>query len=710
MKYLICLFLLLFPVSYKLSAQSTAQKIPAEVSKGILIGVTEPLATFMPSSSWVDELVRDENGVIKGPLNIENRFHDKVRNPNALPKGIDPILQRADVIKQERTMTIGQNFTGQGNTGVNPADPSLCVGPSHIIQMINGSSGARLRIYDKTGATLLAAQYMDAISGISGLGDPIALYDQWANRYILTEFSSSGNRLIMLVSQTADPLGSWYIYQFTAAQFPDYPKFGIWQNAFVCTANESTNKVYAMDRSTMLAGNPTTTLVSFSIPNSPSLGFQAPSPVNITGPLLPASNVKPLILRMTDDAWGASTNDELQMWELDLNFTTPSSSTLNVLPSLATAPFSSDLCGFVTLNCIQQPGTNTRLDPIREVIMNRVYIRVFGTYISMVLCHAVDVTGTDVAGIRWYELRKTGLGPWSIYQQGTYSIDNNSRWMPTIGMDAFGNIGLAYNVSSSSVYPSLRFTGRQFSDTLGQMTEPEQIIVAGTNSNSSNRWGDYNDLGVDPIDDQTFWMTGMYRPSGGWSTQIASFAFAGIPLSLQLENFEAVKRNEKVFLDWTLHATATQGTVEVERSIDDDFRTFSTLARINVRLDKSQYGFTDDQLPTSNFAYYRLKLIDDLGGHRFSPIRRINLSNEQSVQVYPNPIQSDAFYIKRNNGLESMNLDLTIYSLVGNKVRTEKLPKGSMVHKIDADLPAGVYLIKVSRLNQPIYQQRIVLP
>jgi hypothetical protein len=89
-----------------------------------------------------------------------------------------------------------------------------------------------------------------------GLGDPVAMYDAVADRYVLTEFSSAGNKLVIMVSQTNNPTGSWYVYQFTAPEFPDYPKYGIWPNAYICTSNESTNKIYAFDRPTMLSGAP----------------------------------------------------------------------------------------------------------------------------------------------------------------------------------------------------------------------------------------------------------------------------------------------------------------------------------------------------------------------------------------------------------------------------------------------------------------------
>jgi hypothetical protein len=176
---------------------------------------------------------------------------------------------------------------------------------------------------------------------------------------------------------------------------------------------------------------PTAVMISFSIPVSPALSFQAAAPVDISGTNMPPVGTKPLIMRMTDNEWGGGLIDGLEMWEMDLNFITPGLSTFTQLPTLATSSFSTNLCGFVTLNCIRQPGAQ-RLDPIREIIMNRAWYRNFNTHQSIVLSHSVDATGLDQAGIRWYELRRSGLGAWSIYQQSTYAPDTNSRWMGTI--------------------------------------------------------------------------------------------------------------------------------------------------------------------------------------------------------------------------------------------------------------------------------------
>jgi hypothetical protein len=506
-----------------LFAQLRTIKNPT-IIEGVLVKTTIPLKDFVPDILWKNEIVRDNNGIIGEKEEFEDKLHPSI-DLNALPKGIDPALQQKTF--ENNTAARGgliQNFNGMGNTGVNPADPSLCAGPNHVLQMINGNSGAYLTIYNKNGTVALAQVYMDAISTIEGFGDPIALYDQLADRYFISEFSASGNKLVILISQTNNPLGSWYVYGFTAPTFPDYPHYGLWNTAYICTTNENDNAVYAMDRTKMLAGNATATMQRFSIANSPTISFQASTPVCLEGTTAPPAGTPAMIMRMVDDAWTVAADaDRLEIWNLTLDFTTPSNSVLAQQPDLNTIPFDTGLCGYITLDCITQPSTQ-KLDPLRELLMNKIIYRNFGTHQSIVCNHTVDVTGADLAGVRWYEVRKTGAAAWNIHQQGTYSPDGSNRWMGSICIDGSGAIGLAYNVSSSTVFPSIRFTGRRACDALGIMTVPETTVIAGAVSQVGNRWGDYNSLCIDPADDRTMWFTGMYMPAaGGWSTRIAGF-------------------------------------------------------------------------------------------------------------------------------------------------------------------------------------------
>ena len=132
-------------------------------------------------------------------------------------------------------------------------------------------------------------------------------------------------------------------------------------------------------------------------------------------------------------------------------------------------------------------------------------------------------------GVRWYELRPSG-GNLTVFQQGTYAPDSNYRWMGSIAMDHSGNMALGYSVSSRTLHPGIRYTGRLAGDPLGTMPQGEATIITGAGSQTGglSRWGDYTEMTVDPVDDCTFWYVNQYHPSNGtfnWTTRIASFKF-----------------------------------------------------------------------------------------------------------------------------------------------------------------------------------------
>lgn len=484
-------------------------------------GVTGNLRDYVEPPGTVNEITKTE----KFGYHVKPWVHNESVNPNALPDGEDPALQK-HYVAPSTEKTLNQNWAAMGYTSVSPADPSVDVGPNHVVQMINGSSGAYIRVYSKTGTPLSTQVYFDNFMGMpGGAGDPIVLYDERANRWVLTEFSNTGNNMHVAISTTPDPTGSYYTYTFNSPSgFPDYPKYSIWDDEYIITANVGSNDIYALNRTNLLAGTATPAQM-FTQSNYGTIGFQAATPVSLNGTTLPPSGAPAMVMRMRDDAWTGVSTDALEIWNVNINWANSALSTFTQNIVLPIAAYESELCGYTSFSCIDQPGSNTNLDPLREVLMNRIHYRNFGTHESIVCCHVADVNGADRAGIRWYELRRTGGtgGTWSIYQQGTYSPDAHNRWMPTIGISESGNIGLAYNVSSSTVYPSLRYTGRRECDPLNQMTEPETVIIAGTSPNGSNRYGDYNAMGCDPSDGETFYMTGMYNTASNWSTRIAAF-------------------------------------------------------------------------------------------------------------------------------------------------------------------------------------------
>lgn len=485
---------------------------------------------FLGISPNLRDLPEVDQSVAQIPITIkEDRDRPmNAHNPNALPQGTDPALQHS-YPPPALNKALSYNWDGLGYSSVNPPDPTADVGPNHVVQMINGSSGARVRVYDKTGAAITGVTTMASLCGTtSGDGDPIVMYDERADRWFLSEFKSSGNQLLMAVSTTSDPTGSYYTYAVTSpGGFPDYPKYSIWEDAYVCTANVSSSDIFVFNRTNMLTGGAASAQF-FTQPNFGTIAFQAGTPVSLNGTVLPPSGSSAMVMRIRDDAWSGSSSDALEIWNIDIDWVTPSNSSMYQDQVLPVSPYDSDMCGYTTFNCIPQPGTSQTIDPLREVLMNRIHYRNFGSHESIVCCHVTDVDGTDHAGVRWYELRRTSVaGGWSIYQEGTYAPDSDNRFMGSICISASGNIGLMYNVSSSSTYPCIRYTGRKECDPLNTMTEPETEIVAGGGSQGTGtggRYGDYNQVGLDPSDGETFYGTAMYNPSSTWSTRIAAFS------------------------------------------------------------------------------------------------------------------------------------------------------------------------------------------
>ncbi len=471
---------------------------------------------------------------------------DRVVPPRA-PQ-IDPLLEKqANVPKAPDSDGFNlpiHNMDGQGFSGVNPPDTVGDVGAGYYIQMINGNGGTQVTFYNsETGAVAAGPITLDSLwtgggACASGFGDPIVLYDRMADRWMLSEFAGSGNHLCVYVSQSNDPIsGGWFLYDFPTPNFPDYPKYAVWPDAYYVTTNEATSSVYALDRASMLVGSAATSQ-RFTIPDLSGFGFQTATPADLDGEDLPVLGEPDgptppgIIMRHRDTEVhgpsGLPSEDLLEMWEFSVDWATPGNSSLTQVPSISVSEFDSDLCGLTSFNCFPQPGTSTTLDPLREVIMWRLQYRNMGSHEVLVGNLVTDVDGTDHGGIRWFELRRGGFaGPsdWTLFQEGTYSPDADSRFMGGSAMDVDGNIAVGYNISSSSTFPSLGYVGRLAGDPAGTMPHGETILVSGTASNGSNRYGDYSAMSVDPVDDCTFWFTGEYNSATTWSTRIGAFKF-----------------------------------------------------------------------------------------------------------------------------------------------------------------------------------------
>ncbi len=524
------IWILLFVSIHFVQAQKqTVIDVVVTETEATFIGMTPPLSELAPMPGLSPEKKAANKLRKKEITNFIGRAPAQIVNDNALPQGEDPVLQGENRNQLFPVLPL-VNIEGisSGVSGATPPDPSGEIGKDYYIQMVNATF---YKIFDKDGVAVsgnISANTIWSSIGFSSAGDPIILYDQEAERWYMTEFIFPGNTLLLAVSVTSDPTGSWMAYSFNTPNFPDYPKWSLWNNALCVTTNEqgpNTLPSYFIDRSALLAGAATVDMQRVEIPGIGSgPGFQVGTPVDWTGSVSPPSGANPMILRLNDDAWGGSAQDQIDVFEVNIDWSNSANTTVTNT-SVITAAFDTNPCsaGGGGFSCIPQPN-GQGIDGLPEVIMNQVHYRNFGSHESIVLNFIVDATGSNLSGIRWMELRRTG-GNWSVYQEGTYAPnDGLHRFMGGIAIDASGNIGLAYSVSGTGENPGIRYTGRRASDPLGQMTVDEFTAVSGGGSSNGDRYGDYAQMGVDPVNQRTFWYTGEYIKGGGqWATRIVAF-------------------------------------------------------------------------------------------------------------------------------------------------------------------------------------------
>jgi len=404
------------------------------------------------------------------------------------------------------------------------------VGLTQYVQWVNLS----FAVFDKTTTNVILGPVDGNTlwTGFGGLcethndGDPIVVYDKLADRWVFSQFALSltGPFLqCVAVSTTSDATGAYNRYAFSYSNLDDYPKMGVWPDAYYVTFNMFIGgiafagaDVCAYDRNAMLLGQPATQ-VCFQ--QGPSVASLLPS--DLDGHTPPPAGSPNFVMN-----FGVNS---LNLFKFHVDFTTPANSTFTGPVNIPVAPFTPFCNG--ARGCVPQSGDSTQLDSLADRLMYRLAYRNFGDHESLVVNHTV---GVDLnSGVRWYEIQSPNGTP-VVAQQSTFAPDSNFRWMGSIAMDSTGDIALGYSVSGLDIFPSIAFTGRTPADPASTMGA-ETTLMTGTGAQTGGltRWGDYSAMQIDPVDDCTFWYTTEYLKATGsfnWNTRIANFRFPGCNL------------------------------------------------------------------------------------------------------------------------------------------------------------------------------------
>ncbi|MEO5948010.1 MAG: hypothetical protein ABIP79_14425, partial [Chitinophagaceae bacterium] len=476
--------------------------------------------------------------VINGPVNANP--------PNPPSVGFDGIIF-------SETSALGQGFL--------PSDVNGEVGPNHFVQTVN----VAFRIFNKSGTPLTPLAALSSLFSPLGTvgnrndGDPIVLYDQLADRWIISQFvtlANPNNHQVIAVSKTSDPTGAYYLYDFAMPnnKFNDYPKFGMWPDGYYMTDNQFNQAgdaflgggYFAFDRLKMLAGDPTASYIYFdSCPTNAGCDIGGVLPADMDGLIPPAVGTPCPFAYFIANEYG-DPSDGLRIFDFHADFAVPANSTFSerVGSPLAVAAFDPrSRSGRADVNQPAPATTTHRLDAMEDRLMFRLSYRNFGTSESLVANHTVNATSPTLykAGVRVYQLtRATPAAPFTIAEQQTFDggiADLTNRWMGSAATNFQNDLAVGYSVSSTTVFPGIRYAAKLGTDAPGSgLAQGEQTIIdgAGSQTTTSGRWGDYSDLTVDPSDDCSFWYTQNYISTSGtgvWKTRIAKFAPGTVAVS-----------------------------------------------------------------------------------------------------------------------------------------------------------------------------------
>jgi hypothetical protein len=438
---------------------------------------------------------------------------------------------------------LGVGFTSLQSTtdGRNPSDNSLAVGPNHIVQIVNSRLAVFTKkgaLFDTTGKLIYGAVPTNTLfAGFGGVcearpnGDAVVRYDQLANRwlYVMPIFRRPANdstgpySMCYALSQGADPTGPFYRYEFKRPLFPDYPRPAIWPDGYYIPTSTSDDfiqkHVCVVEREKMLKGLPAREQCIVID------GVNFLNNADIDGQALPPKGAPNIMMA----AGGAQLNkvfgdDGIYFWRFHVDWNDTTKTKLTGPEKITVAPYRY-LCGGQLTSCVSQPGTDRRLDAQGDKIMQRLVYRRVNGHESIVALHSVN-TAAGGGGVRWYEFRLDKKRDPVLYQQGTFAPDSFYRWMPSIGIDKKGNIGIGYSFGGTPNFAGQRFAARLASDPPGKLGFRETILVNGEASQTSTlRWEDYTSLAMDPANDCTFWYVGDYykKDATTYSTRIGGF-------------------------------------------------------------------------------------------------------------------------------------------------------------------------------------------
>lgn len=506
------------PVQLRPSQPTTDVDAPPAGPSQISDLTTDPVAWGVTDAAIIDtrtferQIVREGAGSRPRPVkemlpeHTGRRQHELGGMPNSLPVGSLTPRPRAE---------IGEAFPAIDQTGWVPPDPTLAVGPTHIVTTVNQDIAFMSKdgtlLFQQTLGSQGSPGFFEPVGAGSFTFDPKCFYDHYAQRFVVMAPETYGSTqawITIAVSDDSNPLGIWYKYrtdaviQVGASTFWwDYPGFGYDEDGYYVSSNLfGLNQggwggvgYRVFDKAPMLTGDPA---VYSTLRDGDSASVQIAQHFG--------DNAAPYFVSLNN-------NSSLRIQAISDPLTNPVLQTTSVTVPSFSGPGSAPAAGGNSIGLID--------------------LRIFNAHWrdgNLYATHGVSAGGKNVA--RWYHLDTNNWpvsGSVDFVQSGNIDPGGTKHtFFPAIYSNTLNEVAMVIGASSSTERISVNVTGRLAGDPAGTMGPISQMVLSSVDT--GGRWGDYYDIAVDPIDDRTFWVIGEYGFSGGWHTWIGSFTVSDV--------------------------------------------------------------------------------------------------------------------------------------------------------------------------------------
>jgi hypothetical protein len=403
-------------------------------------------------------------------------------------------------------------FPGIGATGWEPPDSVMAVGPGHVIINVNSSWA----IFNKnTGEKTFQQTFETFFAGVAVsnfLFDPKCFYDHISKRYVMIvlelDTGQQISKVLLAISDDDDPNGNWFKYRLEAARvingtntWLDYPGAGYSRDSFLFTGNnfgfssgfQGIQFLHVRKSSVLNGGN---SVVDYFVDTSTFTAQVGESFDN------------------NDRLYAMSRQNSttMKIWAIQDPLTNPT-----IVSKTVPIPTHS------------QPNQNAPspggrlLDTMAAQLMKAAYRDG-----KLVTSHTIGVTGDNRARVRWYEFDTNNwpvdpnANPTLVQTGDIVGGENEHLFCATVNKNMLGDVVAVFTRSSPNIVADIMVSTRKQSDPAGEMGAPQLLESsegAMYGSTGFNRWGDYSDVCVDPVDDATFWVLHMNAAAdGNWKT------------------------------------------------------------------------------------------------------------------------------------------------------------------------------------------------